>query len=157
VTPSLYTNQLTLKSSALLCGSMAWPAFPMPPGIILSDGKRLPAHSPLRAPILLHIQFVLFDLPCPCKEMHQFGGVGNAPPFGTGGRCGGALPDGQLTASSLPRSSCFLSTLPVYSPCKFFANPQKGVSAHPVPPLGGVAGGTSGGVGGIASAAHVVP
>jgi hypothetical protein len=157
VMPSLYTNQLALKSGTPLCGSTAWPAFPTQPGTILSDGERLPAHFLPRAWILLHIHFVMFDLPCPCKEMHQFGSVGNAPPFGTGGRCSGALPDGQLTASSLPRSSCFLSALPVYSPCKFFANPQKGTSACPVPPPGGVAGGMASGVGGIASAAHAVP
>ncbi len=75
----------------------------------------------------------------------------------TGGQCSGALPDGQLTASFLPRSSCFFFALPVYSPHKFFENTQKGASTHPVPPPGGVAGGTSGGVGGIASAARAVP
>jgi hypothetical protein len=100
---------------------------------------------------------MLFDLPCPCKEMHQFGGVDNAPPFDTDGQCGRALPNGQFTTSSLPRSSCFLSALPMYSPHKVFANPLKSASACPAPLPGGVAGGTSGGVGSIASAGRAVP
>jgi hypothetical protein len=64
-----------------MCGSMAWPAFPMQPDTILSDGERLPARSPPRALIQLSIQHALSNLPYPCKEMHQFGGVCNAPPL----------------------------------------------------------------------------
>ncbi len=155
--PSLHTNQRALKSGAPLCGSTAWSAFPTQPNTILSDGKRFPAHSPLQAWIRLSTRHVLSDLPNPCKEMHQFGGVGNAPPFDTGGRCSRALPNGQLTASSLPRSSHCVSASPAHLPCKFFTIPQIGASAHPVPPPVGVAGGTSGSVGGIASSARALP
>jgi hypothetical protein len=129
----------------------------MQPDTILSNGGRLPARSLLQAWIQLRIQHALSNPPYPCKEMCQIGGVGNAPLFDTGSWCGGALPGGQLTPRSPPRFSCCISASPVHLPCKFFAIPQIGASAHPVPLPVGVAGGTSGGVGNTASFTHAIP
>ncbi len=61
MTPSLHINQRALKSGAPLCGSMAWPALPMQPDTILSDGRRLPAHSPPQAWIQLSTQLAIPD------------------------------------------------------------------------------------------------
>ena len=116
-TASVHTHQLASKSGAPLCDITVSNASPRQPYTTLLGDGRLPECCPPGAWFQCSCRLALFVPSYPHKERLQFVGVDDAPLFGRGGRHNGALPNKQLAATSLLRSSCSAFDLPDPSPC----------------------------------------